>query len=256
MIRKNNQVIDSLELWERLAGPKSSVQWQDHRSAKESAKSWLAESGSSAMPSEIVRVLSTHPDFSAISAWEAEPECLVPIDQFTGPANIDVLVSATDDRGTFVMAVEAKADEPFGPLLGDAFTAALERRIASPTSKGLARLEQLATSILSPVAGRAPRAQHLRYQLLTATAAALSAAAALGADRAVVMVHEFQTRRTDEKNLVRNRRDLLKYLTRLGFEAPERVFGGALIGPATVPGGAAYPKPAALYFGKAMQKEA
>jgi hypothetical protein len=188
------------------------------------------------------------------SAWEAEPECLVAIDQFSGPANIDVLVTASDDRGAFAMVVEAKADESFGPLIGDAFAAALERRIASPGSKGLARLEQLATSILSPPLGRVPRAQHLRYQLLTATAAVLSKAASIRADRAVVIVHEFQTSRTEEKNLARNRIDLLRYLTRLGFEQADTVFDGALVGPVRVPGGAAYPEPAALYFGKATRR--
>jgi hypothetical protein len=254
MIRKDQKVIDSLPLWELLAGPKSSVQWQDHRSAKESAKAWLGTSAGAAIPSEIVRVLSTHPDFSQISAWEAEPECLVAIDEFTGPANIDVLVSATDRRGTFAMAVEAKAEESFGPLLGDAFTAALERRLTSPTSKGLARLEQLATSILSPAARGKPRAQHLRYQLLTATAAALASAASISADRAVVMIHEFRTSRTSEKYLARNRRDLVRYLTRLGFESPERIFDGFMIGPVFVPGGAAYLSPAALYFGKAVRE--
>ena len=50
--------------------------------------------------------------------------------------------------GEFVVAVEGKADESFGGTLGETFSAALERKLSSPNSKGVARIEQLAQALL------------------------------------------------------------------------------------------------------------
>ena len=255
MIRKHGRIVDSIELWQELASPKSSIQWKDGRSAKECARAWLGDAGSGgAIPPEIVQVLLSTGHFSGITHWEAEPESLVPFDEFSGPANIDVLVTGSDGQGAFAMAIEAKADEPFGPLLGDAFAAALERKLASPTSKGVARLEQLAASILPPANGKIARAQHIRYQLLTATAAALTKAKAIGAARAVVMIHEFQTSATDAERLGDNRRDLLRFLQRLGFVDSTDALTGKLLGPVQVRGGAGFADPPALFFGKAVRR--
>jgi len=55
---------DSLETWRRLASPKSPVQWQDHRSAKECARAWLGvEAG---IPRELRKVLRSHDHFGEI----------------------------------------------------------------------------------------------------------------------------------------------------------------------------------------------
>ncbi|MEX2530801.1 MAG: hypothetical protein WD960_08510 [Gemmatimonadota bacterium] len=254
MIRKHGQPIDSLEVWERLAGPKSPIQWQDDRSAKECARAWLGDTGDPEIPEEIRAVLERHPEFSEIGEWEAEPECLVTFDRFGGPANIDVMATMKDQRGRFVLAVEAKADESFGPLLGRALAAALERKLASPTSKGIARIEELVPAILAPARGRVPKAHQVRYQLLTAVAAALSKAHAIQASRAVVFIHEFRTARTDERHLARNRQDLERFLVRLGCTHPQDVFDGHLVGPFSVPGGERFPDPADLYLGKAVRR--
>jgi hypothetical protein len=254
MIRKQNQAVDSLEVWERLAGPKSRDQWKDHRSAKESAKAWLGGDGAGEIPKEIRTLFSDHPAFSQVTEWEAEPEGLVSFDGFRGPANIDVLARMKDELGRFVMAVEAKADESFGPLVGRVLAAALERRLASPRSQGIVRVEQLASSILGPAEGRVPRMHQIRYQLLTATAAALARAHELDADRAVLMIHEFRTPKTDARRLRRNRDDLGRFLTRLGSTSPEEVFERRLVGPFKVPGGERFPDPADLYVGKAVRE--
>ena len=197
MIHKRNQPIGTLELWERYAGPKSAIQWQDGRSAKECAKAWLGTGDSGSIPAEILQVFRSHDDFGELQSWTAEPECQVPIDAYSGPANIDVLINADDGRGPIAIEVEAKADEPFGRLLGEEYCASLERRLKSAGSNGVNCLVELSTSVLPPVTGRVPGTQLLRYQLLTATAAALSHARAMDASRAVVIVHEFRTNRTD-----------------------------------------------------------
>lgn len=253
MIKKRNQVLTSLEDWERLAGPKSAVQWQDYRSAKECARAWLERNDSTRIPEELERVLTSHPDFGAIREWEAEPESLVAFDEYGGPANIDVLVSGRDDKGTFIMAVEAKADESFGPLVARAMSAALERRLEGPRSKGLARIEELAAHLLGPAKKGQPRLHKIRYQLMTASAAALAEASRTKASRAVVMVHEFETPRTKADKRDRNGQDLVRYLTRLDVDDPERVLKGELVGPIAVPGKTKVEGLVPLYIGKAAR---
>lgn len=254
MIQKADTPLDSLDAWERLAGPKSADQWTDYRSAKECARAWLAETDPFQIPQELLDVLATHEDFGEILEWEAEPECLVPFDDYGGPANIDMLLSARDNRGRFVVAIEAKADESFGPLVSRALSAALDRLLENPSSKGLARVHELAENILGPREKGDPPLHHIRYQLLTEAAAALSRAKEEGASRAVVLIHEFESPRTEKKKRVRNSRDLLRFLRRLSVEEPERVLRGKLVGPIRVPGGARFDDPPPLYVGKGTRQ--
>jgi hypothetical protein len=253
MIRKEGVIIDTLELWEARAGPRSEKHWADDRSAKESARAWLASDDAPRIPSEILALLSTHGDFGEVKDWTAEPECLVAFDGHSGPANIDVMVSAADDRGPFVIAVEAKADETFGALTDRVLSDAVERSLENPASRGVARAQELAHAILGPKREGAPALHQIRYQLLTATAAALSRAKADGADRAVLIVHEFRTRRTEPEKHATNERDLSRFLLRLGVEEPRRVAQGELLGPLRVPGGGRFRDPPSLYVGKATR---
>lgn len=253
MIRKGDTVLDSVDLWKRLAGPKTSDQWQDHRSAKECARAWLGETDPFQIPEELLAVLATHDDFGEILEWEAEPECLVPFDDYGSPANVDMLLSARDNHGGFVVAVEAKADESFGPLVSRALSASLERLLRSSSSNGLARVKELAAYILGPAKKGDPRLHQIRYQLLTTTAAALSRAQEEAAVRAVVLVHEFETPRTKSKNRARNSRDLVRFLRRLGIQEPAQVLDGELLGPIRVPAGANFADPPPLYVGKATR---
>ena len=79
MIEKNGRPLKTLADWEVMAGPKSSTQWKDGRSAKESARTWL-ERAPEAMPPEVEATLASHSDFTQIVSWTAEPEALVPFD--------------------------------------------------------------------------------------------------------------------------------------------------------------------------------
>jgi hypothetical protein len=174
MIHKSHTRLTTLEDWRIHAGPKSTVQWQDHRSAKESARAWLG--AGPGIPEEIREVLEAHPKFGPLETWSAEPEARVRFDSFRGePANLDILVEGRDDRGPVVMAVEAKADETFGQTLDGAWAAAEARLEKRPGSKGIARLEQLLWAVLGVEPKAIASVAHLRYQLLTGTAALLSA---------------------------------------------------------------------------------
>lgn len=230
-IAKNGESIESLDDWRRLAPPKSPHHWTEDRSAMEVARAWL-EGGGAHLPQEVQEALSAHPSFGPVTSWEGEPEAKLRFDSFAGePRNSDLLVIAQDNHGPYVLAVEAKADEPYGTTVGDAFAAALERRIGNPRSKGVARIESLAASLLRPKIGHASKASQLRYQLLTACAGAVAEAERRRTNRAVMQVHEFVTAATSAANHERNAADLARFIERLSGHALDTVSEGKLYGP-------------------------
>lgn len=119
-IVKDGESIKDIEDWERLAGPKKAEHWKDGRSAKETAKRWIEfwKHEGNPMPTEVVEILKSRPDFGEVQSWEAEPEAKLRFDEYRGePRNTDIVVKANDTEGDFLIAVEAKADEPFGGLV-------------------------------------------------------------------------------------------------------------------------------------------
>ena len=156
--------IRDLDTWYRCAPPKKRKEhWQDGRSAKECARAWL-EPDPDSIPSEISEALRTNPDFGTIRpGWSAEPEALVHFDEFRGPANIDVLLRAEDERGPLVIAVEAKAHEPFGRTVRETLRAATKRRAKKPRSGGVTRLQQLVAAVLGVPGDQLPEVGNLRY---------------------------------------------------------------------------------------------
>ena len=191
-----------------------------------------------------------NPDFGSIRpGWSAEPEALVRFDEFRGPANIDVLLLAEDDKGPIVIAVEAKADEPFGKTVEKTLRAAAKRREKNPRSKGVTRLEQLAAAVLGVPGDRLTEIKSLRYQLLTVSAAALAEAQRESAHRAVVIIHEFVTARTCDSKHRDNANDLDAFVLRLSQGAVTTVATGTVQGPLELPG---HPL-IQFYIGKAVR---
>lgn len=235
-IAKGAQPIATLEDWERLAGPKAKIHWADGRSAKEVARAWLASSPQ--MPAEVVDILAPDPHFGPVLSWDCEPEAKLRFDDFGGePRNTDLCVAATDAHGPYVLAVEAKADEPYGETVADTFAAALERCINNPRSNGVARIAALARMLFAPGGDSGSAAAALRYQLLTACAGAVAEAERRQTCRAIMLVQEFVTSRTKDDNHVRNAEDLRLFLCRLNGRRIERVEDGRLYGPFSPPGG-------------------
>lgn len=101
----------------------------DGRSAKEVARAWL-EGGGLKLPVEVSSALTGHKDFGPVHAWRAEPEVKLLFDDFAGePRNSDLVVHAQDPHGPFLIAVEAKADEPFGETVAEALAVAVDRHL-------------------------------------------------------------------------------------------------------------------------------
>lgn len=246
-IQKNTQPITDLALWEKLAGPKSKGQWKEGRSAMEVARAWLACTMPE-FPQEIRDALASHPDFGTVLRWHAEPEAKVTFDANGGePRNCDLLVTAEDERGSFVLSIEAKADEPFGDTVAATRAAAANRLQENPASRGIARIEGL-REMLFRHGIPDERFDGLRYQLLTATAGALAAARAAGSNRAVMLVHEFTGSSTRREKLARNGADLDAFVEVISGGEIAGCPSGKVVGPVSVPGSGA-----TLYIGKATR---
>jgi hypothetical protein len=249
---KNDTEIICLDDWELLAGPKSRDQWVSDRSAMELAKAWLHDEGTS-VPEAVARMLGEHQDFGPIIEWQGEPEAKLPFDHFPGETrNTDILVIARDRFGRYVLAVEGKADEPFASLIAETLAEAVERKIKSPHSKGVDRVIQLAIALFGEPLPREPKIGNLRYQLLTATAGAICEAERQGTDRAVLLIHEFVTKKTSDGKHQLNAADLDRFVQRLSRGGTPAI-GARLQGPFVLPGAPLFGKTVRLYIGKVTE---
>ena len=240
VIEKGGWRLTTLEEWHSYAPPKGRTHWKDGRSAKENARLWL--SAAPDLPSGIREVLRVCGSVGKLRSWSAEPEARVKFDAFGGEAaNLDVLVKAEDENGPIVIGVEAKADEAFGLTVEKTLSEAQKRLARRPSSKGVERIRQLATTFGLDLDRR--EILDLRYQLLTLTAATLAEAHRQSGQRAVVLVHYFVSSLTRPDHRARNARDLAGFL--------EAIFGHtSSIGPGTIAGPFEIDGLGALYFGK------
>lgn len=249
-ISKNGIALTSLSAWETYAGPKSSNQWVDGRSAKEVARAWI-EGGGTNFPEEVSSALTSHKAFGLVQAWQAEPEAKLPFDNFAGePRNSDLVIYAQDLHGPFLIAVEAKADEPFGETVAETLAAAVDRYLENNRSNGVARIEQLATALLGPRQTDDPPLKDVRYQLLTACAGTLCEAERCGYSRALMLIHEFVTNKTSDDKHIRNAADLGTFVRRLSHGSVTTVRSGGIYGPFAVPGAPLLSDRVALFVGK------
>lgn len=108
----------------------------------------------------------------------AIPEWEVSLEGGETASHTDVLALARNDKGFCVIAVEAKVNEDFGPLLKD-------KRAEASTGQGK-RLDYLHSLLAVPHFD-----DLIRYQLLHRTASALLTAREFHAQAAVMLVHCF-----------------------------------------------------------------
>lgn len=234
-LHKGETPIRTLADWKSLAPPKSEGQWKPDRSAMEVARAWLGVPG--VMPREVLAVLESHSDFGPPVTWAAEPEAKLRFDSFAGePRNTDLAVEVEDRHGRYLLAVEAKADEPFANTIAGTLAAALKRKLKNPRSNGVTRIEQLTAAILGEREPAEPDIAKLRYQLLTASAGALCEAQRRECNRAILLIQKFVTSRSLDEKHRRNDQDLQQFLRRLAHE--DLVVKGSdfLYGPFVVPG--------------------
>jgi hypothetical protein len=242
-INKSGHELRSVEDWFKYASPKMGEHhWKDGRSAKELAQSWF-RNGTSKPPDELVELLEAK--FAAgITFEEAKPECVVELDNFAGEhRNCDLVVLCNMGAKRTVITVEAKADEPFGDVIGEYFD-----RKAGTGSKVPARIQQLSEAMF----GRAPDGaiRKLRYQLLHAAAATLIEAKDSRAEMGILLVHEFRSASLNTDKLTQNATDWGNFVHAFPELATARIEGNQILGPVSVPGGGHVPNCVPLYLGE------
>lgn len=185
-----------------LADPEK--HWLRGASAFETAVSWeSAQSTSRGMPAAVAELLDTQPDTTNSAVLIAIPEHKVPLRGPGKASQNDVWALLRSHGGYISMAVEGKAGEVFGELIGD--------WLKNASSGKLARLEHLCGLL----GISSPPDNLLRYQLFHRTASALLEAERFGASSAVMLVQSF---RSDAASLS----DYVSFGTALGVSAREQ----------------------------------
>jgi hypothetical protein len=240
-IHKSGHEILSVEDWLTYAPPKrGELQWKDKRSAKETARSWFRD-GTAQPPDELRASLEAK--FGAgIVFDEAKPECVVELDDFRGERrNCDLVVLCSMGASRMAISVEAKADEPFGELIGEYLD-----REAGSRSNVPARIRQLSLALF----GREPDEliRKLRYQLLHAAAATVIEAKEDGAEMGLFLIHEFHSACLNRGKLDQNAADWRNFVHAFPELAAAPIEEDQILGPVSVPGGGRVPNDVPLHL--------
>jgi hypothetical protein len=246
-IEKGGRAITSTKEWFDHAPPmKGERQWVDGRSAKELAKLFLA-GGAPETPLELRNLLASQPSVGAVELTVGYPEMEIPLDDFRGGTrNADLALLGSGHIGRVAINIEAKADESFGPTIGEALASVR----AKPTSKLPNRVAALATAMFGHAR---PEIHNLRYQLLHGVAASLIFAREHGAAVAVFVVLEFHGEKCKRDNIAGNKSALDAFMQTLApGVAP--LIPGTLSEALTVPGSGFVPRGIFLFVGKVIRQ--
>jgi hypothetical protein len=240
---KSGHEIRSVEDWFMYAPPKmGELQWEDRRSAKELARSWFRKE--EVCPPEEMRLLLEKAFRTEILFDEAKPECVIKLDDFAGEhRNCDLVLLCNVGAKRMVINVEAKADEPFGDLIGEYY-----HRKTGSGSNVPCRIRQLSQALF----GREPdeAIRKLRYQLLHAAAATLIEANENEAELGLFLVHEFRSASLNGGKLTQNGTDWENFVHAFPELATAQFEKNQILGPIWVPGGGRVPDSVPLYLGK------
>jgi len=223
--------VEWLDEWLRLSPPAGgSRQWQDGRSAKEVARAWsLGNRALNQMPPGIGEILSHVGFLPKVGIVELRAE----LDGFTGNArNHDMVLvgrQSTSEQRVLV-AIEAKADEPFG---NDSIGEAKQKGLNKPRSKVPARIDRLVKALFGGVSSVV---NTLRYQLLHAVGSTIIEGRRFECAQVIFLVHEFRSQSCSQANLDRNAEHYLQFLRALTGDETVELETGKLIGPHFVPG--------------------
>jgi hypothetical protein len=160
-----------------LADP--DTQWRRGFSAAELAHAWIDAGG---LPDAAARLLAALPDLEGAELEAGLFEHQTRLRSRGRPSQTDLLALVRGRTARWVVAVEGKRDEPFGPRVRD----------WNDGPGKAARLAELCDLLaLAPADVVA-----LRYQLFHRTAAALLEAERRDIDAALLLVHSFSPQRT------------------------------------------------------------
>jgi hypothetical protein len=155
--------------------------WKKGRSAYEAAHAWIGAGGTRGvgLPARVRELGCSTPEWQSISVVSGFFEHATPLDTQSGPSNTDILVVCGLKHGLGILAVEAKAGEPFGDLVRD-------WRAIKPSPGKDARLASCRFLAVQP-----ETCDPLRWQLFHRTASAVIEAQRFRANHAIMLVHDF-----------------------------------------------------------------
>jgi len=209
--------IHSLSDWEEHAMPpdRKRKHWTPGRSACELGRVWTAN-GEPETPTELTQLLNSHDATrgTVIRRGMTEYETQLPPGP-SGPRCHDLVLLAEQGDSTSTICVEAKADEPFGGTLAEELQKARKR----PSTRFPERLDWLTRSLLGLPAfsdeGHETLSNQIRglpYQLFAAIAGTLLEAEFRRSTKAVLVIHEFRTEKTEDRKIEHNARELESFL--------------------------------------------
>ena len=142
-----------------------------------------------------------------------------------------------------MVGIEAKADEPFGPIIEDYFKEKKDTKSNVPK-----RIDLLMKSIF----GRPINENfgQLRYQLLHGLAGTLVEAKQQRASQAIFVVHEFISKKTKPEKVEQNKIDFERFINSFPRFETYEISPGILVGPLRVTGGEFVPKEIPVLIGK------
>jgi hypothetical protein len=164
--------------WQKLLA-KPSLHWKRGYSAMCAAACW--ESAGDKLPADISMALdrSNVAEVRNLKLIAAIPEWETPLPGGSRPSFTDILAITRNDLGLCLLAVEAKVNEHFGPLVAE--------KLSESASEG----ERSRLNYLQDLLQLHSLDPEIRYQLLHRTAAALLSAKEFFASTAVMLVQSF-----------------------------------------------------------------
>ena len=207
-------IINQMDAWPR---PKREDQWKPCRSAMEFARFWTETLSCGTVPPDYTELLC--PKFPGLTLLEGRPErtTSLPPKGSVGSRTHDLHLRGTWPSGSMTVCVEAKADESFKETIRKKLTKAEQTLNSNPRSQEKRRLEDLLDCVWGV---RQPTASQLalRYQLLHAlvgtaiqTLIDVGKAEEAACGTGVLLIHVFETGKTERKKLKQNQEDLEKF---------------------------------------------
>lgn len=154
--------------------------WKEGRSAYELAYSWFTAND---IPRDIREILSDDPAFEGATLERAIFENKTELDKHGHGSQTDLLAFLKTSKGNAVIAIEAKVDETFGPL------------VSEWNNYGTGKLRRLA-GLLDVLKFGAEEIGGLRYQLFHRVAATVLETKKVGARNAAMIVQSFDSEGT------------------------------------------------------------
>ena len=233
---RSGRRIYSFEQWRRFAPPvRGDAQWKDYRSAKELARAWFS-GVEPEVPDELALLFRSSALTTGVVIRTLIAERETPLDARGPGRKHDLFGFGTNGDRKVVIGIEGKADESFGPAIGDYLD---ETAVGNKEREALGRRQssvpQRIGELSNLVFGRRvdDEVRALRYQLLHAAAA--MALESRKADVALLVVHEFLSKVCDRRRVSLNATDLAEFCRVLDSgSSPQRA--GQLAGPFTMAG--------------------